>query len=503
MKKIFYLIFVFIFSATLSRAAVHLGSGQQFKNIQNAMDAGAIKAGDTVLLHQGKYEGYQGVSSLHGNQDQWIVIRPYQNDAIEISGTWQFMMCQYIKFEKLNFVATAKNPGRLMAVDNGGSCETQSRFIKFDSCSFSNVSDANAITAFKFGGVDDFEITNCTYTNMSACSAFDFNVCHNGIIRGNRIENCLTGGHIKGGASNITMERNIFINASSGTWVAFELGGDTGAQFYCPEDKFEVKNLNFFSNIIIGGYRGLALSSAIDCKVINNTFYNCGQATLRFLTTSSLYPSVKGNIIENNIFAFGSSAYINGSKQGADAASFSKNIYYSISSATFNGPYWDTPDLDPIKDKSPLNYGSSTSMFVDAAKYDFSLLASSPAVQNAKLLDEPKYDYFGKEFSKTKRSIGAVEFLDLSNIENSIENSIDNQVTIYPNPAQDEIQIYSNIPFEKVELFDFLGRKIQEFNNHNEIEYSDNKEMKIDISKLESSIYFLKIDNVFHKFFKK
>ena len=481
---------------------VHLGPGQTFSNIQAAFDKGVIHPGDTVFLHASSYSSnWQGVSNLKGNDAKWIVITRYQNDVIEISGTWQFMSCEYIKLLNLNFKANTQYPGRLMAVDNSGSCETQSKYIKFDSCSFSDVTDANAITAFKFGGVDNFEVTNCIFNNIPACDAMDFNVCHNGIISGNRIENCLSGGHIKGGASDITMERNLFINASQASRVAFELGGDTGVQFYCPEDKFEVKNLKFYSNIIVGGYRGLALSSAVDCKVINNTFYNCDQATMRFLTTSSLYPLLSGNRVENNIFAFGTSAYFNGGTQPSGAATFGKNIYYSIINSTFNGPYWDTPDLDDIKDTNPINFGSDTKIFTDGTSNDFHLAAGSPAIGAGMFEIEPSTDFYGKPFSVTSRSIGAVEF----NNGTDVKYVSDKSNYIYPNPAEDFIEINCEVfnPMLKqgidegivIQIFDIIGTVVASIKPMTGYH-------RINIEHLSPGIYFIRIGSKVEKFVK-
>ncbi|MFA6569937.1 MAG: T9SS type A sorting domain-containing protein [Bacteroidota bacterium] len=471
---------------------VHLGPGQAYPNVQAAFDAGAIHPGDTVFLHAGTYGGWQGISKLKGNSSAWIVFTRFQNDSIEISSNWQFMSCEYIKFLNLNFRGNSKNTGRLVNVDNSGSCETQSRFIIFDSCTFSNVTDANSITAVKFGGVDDFEVTNCVFRDFPVCDALDLNVCHRGFIRANLFENCLTAGHIKGGASDITMERNLFINASSGNWVAFELGGDTGQQFYCPEDKFEVKNLKFYSNIIVGGYRGLALSSAVDCKVINNTFYNCGQATLRFLTTSNLYPTLSGNVIENNILAFGTSAYINGGTQPAGAATFSKNIYYSIINSSFNGPYWDTPDLNAIKDPNPLNYGSGTAMFVNGQSRDFHLVAGSPAIGAGKTVAEPLTDFYGNPFSATSRSIGAIEAAGEVGISEPSANNHSGKMSISPNPATNYIELYSEIISDRIEIYNPMGLLVLE------TEYKD----RIDVSFLATGVYFVKASNKFCKFVK-
>ena len=63
---------------------------------------------------------------------------------------------------------------------------------------------------------------------------------------------------------------------------------------------------------------------------------------MRFLTTSAMYPALYGNKVENNLFAFGASAYFNGGTQPANAVSFSKKLYYSILDATFKRPYWGT-----------------------------------------------------------------------------------------------------------------------------------------------------------------
>lgn len=476
--KLLILLIVFFGIHQQSTANVHIGSGQQFTTLQEAVNA--IRPGDTVLFHEGKYAGYQGISNLKGSAQQWIVFAPFENDVVEIAGAWQFMSCEYLKFLHLTFRGTPEYPGRLFSVDNSGSCQTPSKFIIVENCSFSNTTDPTAITAFKMSGVDSFAVTNCTFSDIPACEAMDYNVCSNGIVKGNRFENCLSGGHIKGGASNITMEANIFINASQAPWVAYELGGDTGAEFYCPEDSFEVSNLNFYSNIVIGGYRGIALSSARKCKIINNTFYNCGQATWRFLTTSTLYPELSGNIIENNLLAFGLSAYINGGKQPPDAAVFSNNIYYSITAPTFTGPYWDTPDLDAIKDKNPLLYGSTVPMFVAAQNQDFRLVASSPAIGTGKPETEPTTDYYGKPFSQTRRSIGAVEVESTSAIE-TVDKTVNANITIYPNPTSNYIEIRGVTREEQVSIITPIGTTA----------LTASTKYPIDLSKLPSGVYLV------------
>lgn len=488
--KYLVLITLLLYPAANCLSQVHLGPGQPFATIQAAVNANAVQPGDTVYLHAGSYAGYQAVTNLKGNDNEWITFTRYQNDVIDISGGWQFVSCAYLKFQDLNFKGNAVYPGRLFSVDNGGSCATQSEHIVVDNCTFSNITDPAATVAFKFAGVDYFEVTNNVFTDIPACEAMDYNSCHDGLIRGNRLENCLSGGHIKGGASGITLDRNLFINASQAPWVAFELGGDTGAQFYCPGDNFEVEDLHFYANIIVGGYRGLALSSARDCAVINNTFYNCGQATMRFLTTSVLYPALSGNKVENNLFAFGTSEYFNGSSQPAGAATFSHNIYYSIGNATFNGPYWDSPALDAIKDPNPLIYGAGTVMFTNGPNADFHLAAGSPAIGSGKLQVAPLMDFYGYPFGATARSIGAIETAIASGIT---EAALSDHLRIYPNPATDYIEVDAGEFNRQVEIWSPTGVKQAESGTRR----------RIDTSHLPPGLYWLKAGSKCYPFIKK
>jgi hypothetical protein len=430
-------ILTLVLFATISHARpLHMGAGQPYANIEAA--AAAAQPGDTIFVHQGLYAAYQFVSNWHGAPGRTIVVTRYNADTMGISGSWQFSICSYIRFEHLTFRATAALPGRVFHVENGGSCTTQSHHIEVDSCQFFDCADPQN-SAFKFGGVDTFLVTHCFFKNGKA-GAFDFNACHAGLISENLIEDFVTGGHIKGGATNITMQRNTFLNASVSTWVAFELGGDTGTQFYCPGSTTEVSDLNFYSNVIIGGYRGLALSSAVNCNVVNNTFYSCGQATLRFLITSNTYPTLAGNKVYNNLFVFGAaSAYINGGDVQSNAAIMSHNIYYSIANATFNGPYWDTPQLDSVKEKNALTPGSGVKVLVDTAAHDFHLVPGSPAIAAGIEVDEPKVDYYGNVF-KSPRSIGAAEYgSGPAGIAAGMQ--VRGGMIVYPNPASTAIAV--------------------------------------------------------------
>ncbi len=496
-KKIVLLISI-IFIQKL-HAQIHIGPGQTYANIQAASTI--ITPGDTVFVHAGSYTKYQGIISLKGTAAKPIVIMRYRNDIHDISGCWQFQACEHLTFRYLNFQANANATGRVINMDNNGSCNTQAKYIIFDSCYFSNVTDAASITAVKFGGCDYFEVTNCVFKNIPNCDALNFNVCHHGLISGNRFENCLQAGHIKGGSSDITMQRNTFINASVVGAMTWELGGDTGPQFYCPNDTFEVRDLRFYSNLIIGGGRGLALSSARNCEVINNTFYNCNGPTIRLLNTSLLYPKLYDNKVENNIFAFGANAYMNASQQQAGSTYFKNNIYYSLVSPTFKGPYWDKPEMDLVKEANPLIYNSDTMMFVDTAKHNFHLAVGSPAIATGKTETNPTSDYFAYIF-KSPRSIGAVEYNSVTGIGaagggtfmvggDSNHGQNHGQYIIYPNPSNGNINIICNDAKQN-----YYNKTIQIFSVAGELVYSSQTvQLPANISTKEFSkgIYIVRI----------
>ncbi|MDD3875824.1 MAG: T9SS type A sorting domain-containing protein [Bacteroidales bacterium] len=88
--------------------------------------------------------------------------------------------------------------------------------------------------------------------------------------------------------------------------------------------------------------------------------------------------------------------------------------------------------------------------------------------------------------------VGSALFIDNLNIDYfpvSIFDNLSNQnITIYPNPANDILNIDFNndIIFSELSVFDLFGRKII----NNEID-SNNKNLKIDVSGLNSGVYFI------------
>ncbi|MBC3847274.1 T9SS type A sorting domain-containing protein [Winogradskyella echinorum] len=69
------------------------------------------------------------------------------------------------------------------------------------------------------------------------------------------------------------------------------------------------------------------------------------------------------------------------------------------------------------------------------------------------------------------------------NILNTPEVSELAELTLYPNPAKNKVNIVSSNPIDSVEVYDILGKQVRALNNTNEI----------DVSNLNAGIYLFKI----------
>ena len=82
-----------------------------------------------------------------------------------------------------------------------------------------------------------------------------------------------------------------------------------------------------------------------------------------------------------------------------------------------------------------------------------------------------------------------------------IEDKFTNNVSIYPNPAKDRLYIETESEIEEVIVYDIYGRhQVTETPSHQEM-------ISIDISNLNSGVYFVKINiaegNIVKRFVKE
>jgi hypothetical protein len=447
-------------------AQVHVGPGQKYPDLGTASHLRAIKAGDTVYLHAGTYtNSTYWIDSLLGTSDKRITIRPFENDSVSIEEQYTFHCAQYVRITGLHFFGN--NPTQssrvfhLLLFDYSYECFTLNHDVIIDSCTFRDLNNAGKGSTgayLKLTGTDNFQILDCTFrggTNIT--DGISLNSDRNGVVRGCTFENIPgDGSHCKGGAKNITYEKNLFINCAAG---GLDVGGDTGAQFLCPIDAtWEADSIKVYSNIFIGGSVGIKLSDCHNSFIVNNTCFKSTSFAFRSLNASSRGVVLENNHIYNNIFT-----------------TFSTNRIYMNASAGFDysTEYFKSNLFHDYKNPDPqqINWGEMPGvnvsgsiiddpMFADTLQKDFSLLPSSPAIGAGTKLTEPVTDFEEKPYSTIARSIGALE------VEQPKRVAYDGHVTdfsIDPNPSSGRVTIRTlRVIDAHLTVRDLLGRIVYE-----------------------------------------
>lgn len=120
-----------------------------------------------------------------------------------------------------------------------------------------------------------------------------------------------------------------------------------------------------------------------------------------------------------------------------------------------------------------------------------------PAMDGGVLAIGFRYDYLNV-FPSPNRDVIVMKFDSLGNITdyNEINNSFQNQISIYPNPANTEVTIYSNINEEaEVIIYNIKGQLIEKKILHGTI--------KVDVSNYNNGIYYCTIQTSKQRYQKK
>lgn len=467
-------------------AQIHVGPGQQYADIAAA--ASAATPGDTIFIHASEYRGYSYYRGLRGRADAWITIKPFANDRPIVRGNWQFSSIEYVRFEKLIFQGDGRDTsGPFLNIDNGGSCATQSHHIVITQCYFGDNRTGNTL---KFGGVDDFEISACTFKNQGNGSdgnaGLALNVCHNGWVHDNHFEN-IEGRAIqtKLGTRNVIIERNLIINCGV-IDAALRIGEAGGVNFHCPDDNWTAREIFVYSNIIVGGRAAFAIGQAQNCEIIHNTIVNPTRFVFRVLAEQPIF-RCDSNRIQNNIFYLTDTRYFNGT-----ANPRANNVVYSTFVVDHNlffygsdplwlpdpngGPY----DMEELSGIVVTHSIRGDPLFHDRTGSNFRLRESSPARGAGAIVRRPTHDYYGNAF-KTPPSIGAIEDTTIS----SAEDNRQRYKVIYPNPARD-VAVLVGIHLERARLYSIAGTVY-----YPSIEYTDDNVSLILLENVPPGAYVL------------
>ena len=479
MKFLFALLLSFLLQSAQA-GIITIGNSGDFPNLEAAENF--IQAGDTLLLQSQIFsDGSQFLEDLNGTEQAPIVIMAEnEHEAIFRGGTEAIHLinCSYIE---ISGIIVEQQTGNGINIDDGGDYNTPSKHITIRNCIFRDMASNGNNDLLKMSGVDSFLIEQCHFLNGGqGGSGIDFVGCHWGTVQDCFFDDPGTSGiQNKGGTQYIRIQRNTFKNVAQ---RALNLGGSTGLQFFRPPlpdpivDAFEAADLEVFTNIFIGCWAPIAYVGSVRVKVYNNTFYQPENWVIRILqetTVDGFLPCSDNEFRNNIVYLPNDLTEVNiGPNTAPETFLFSNNLWYNESSTSWS-PNLPVTDVDQI---------IADPQFDDAMNENFRIPPESPAVGNGILLDQPDLDFDEESFLQPP-SIGAFEGGE--EITAVSGNFINSEVSIFPNPAANTITVKGNFHKVNVQILDYLGRTIREYENvkTNQV---------IDISFLPKAVYFVR-----------
>lgn len=413
---------------------LHVGTSHPYTTLDAA--ANDVVPGDTILVHQGTYNGGLFIADLQGTADAWIHIWEAPGENVIFDGgtnAWQFSDAAYLHIKGFTF---QHQTGNGVNFDDGGTYETPAHHIIFDACVFWMIDATGNNDLLKLSGLDSFVIRNCVFLEgAEGGSGIDMVGCHDGLITYCYFESLGSNAiQAKGGTRNIRIESNIFENAGA---RAVNLGGSTGLPFFRPIDApYEAADLKVYSNVFIGSEAPVAFVGCINSEVVNNTIYLPEKWVMRILQETvdpERFPPCGFNTFRNNIIYINDQVSVEvniGPNTAPETFTMSNNLWYQSDDPSWTGPFLPVADLNSIVGEDPL--------FLNPVGEDFQLQENSPAIGAGFDVTDPLLDLIGIPFLQP-RSIGAFEGGEFTSIHRPTEP--DDLFRIYPNPARQTIFI--------------------------------------------------------------
>ena len=411
-----YIYILFLIHTTITANTLHVGLGQKYANPRLAcLEA---KPGDTILIHNGIYQGAFFIENIQGTPNEPIVIRGIDRDSVIFQGgseSMHFSECSHMIIE--NFTVNGQTSNG-MNCDDGGTFDTPTHHMTFRNLTFSGMGASGNNDQLKLSGLDDFVIENCIFENGSpGGSGADMVGCHKGIFRNNIFRksgsNCI---QAKGGTRFIRIEQNSFID---GGQRALNLGGSTGLEFFRPLDAtHEAADLMVTGNVFVRSVTPMAFVGSVRVSVTNNTIIDPERWIFRILQETvdpNRFEPCGNNIFQNNLVVFRStiSRHVNiGGNTAPQTFLLRNNLWYNV----------DNPSASKPQEAQLMESNALYEIDPELESYqngDYRLKSTSPAIGKGFSMGESMKDHEGKPFANPP-SIGAFEAQSISRIDDML-----------------------------------------------------------------------------------
>jgi hypothetical protein len=355
------------------------------------------------------------------------------------------------------------------------------------------------------GNVDGFEVSSNNVYNLTnigidlighegTCPTPANDQARNGLVKNNIAHHCIaaystSGGIYIDGGKNIIVANNTSYHNGYGIEIGCEKKGQT-------TDGIIVRDNVFYDNqvcaLAMGGFDYPSGSG----KVINSSFRNntCYFNDYSNSGSGELYLSYSENSsIENNIFYTRTSNILAFAELTQPGLAFNYNTIFCQAGATSLTADWNGTQYTGFTSFLTGTSTNANSIFANPqlttasiTNPDFHLLTNSPgknAGNPAYVAASSETDYYNElRIEGGRIDCGADEFG--ATTLGLIDKTETSKFNIYPNPATNFINIDSDITVDKYEMFSINGQKVLEGFGKN----------KINISELNSGIYFIKFE---------
>lgn len=347
-----------IFALVIAPQEVRVSTDAELQNaLKNA------RPGVTILIAPGDYQGGIFQSNLQGTAEKPITIaneHPYLFPTFKGGNGIHFSKPSYLKIRNINIKDVKANG---LNIDDDGSPSTPANHIEISGLTVFNTPVGNN-DAIKLSGVQDFSIEDCLIGKWGG-SGIDMVGCHNGVIKNSVLS---SGGdnaiQLKGGTSNVTIERCRFKDAGQRT---INIGGSTGREFFRPPldsipagQRVEAKNITVQGCTMLGATASIAMVGCTNSTVRFNTIYKPLKWAFRILQESREQDFIPcgNNKVDSNLILFNSDKWsengINvGSGTNPKSILFSNNFWFCIDKPGTEKPNSNIIESSEIRGKDP------------------------------------------------------------------------------------------------------------------------------------------------------
>lgn len=228
-----------------------------------------LKEGDTLRIAPGEYPGGHQVV---GVANLMVTALDPENPPVFVGGgnAWQFSRCPGLKVSHLRTRGQTSNGFNL---DDGGDRDHPVEGITLERLEIREVGPKGNHDGIKGSGLVNLTIRDCDLEGWGG-QGIDLVGCHRSLITGCRFVgkegfSATAGVQMKGGCSEITVEKCHFVNAGE---RPLNLGGSTGLEYFRPPGaKHEAARLVARDNVIEGGLCAAAFVGVDGAEFAGNT----------------------------------------------------------------------------------------------------------------------------------------------------------------------------------------------------------------------------------------